>query len=484
MKRNRIIIATLLFSCAVAANAQNDRDAFRYSMLTPTGTARNTALGGSMGAFGADFSTASTNPAALGTYNRSEFSISPSLYFGSTKIEYNGETYKDYKPNFNLGNIGVVLTIPNDNESANWKAVQISTGINRMGNFNTYGYGCGPNMNGTSFIDYVAADANDKDIYTDASGQFTNGSYLGYLAWSGGLLGLDANNNFISKISQNSLMQEKSIQQKGSMNEYVFSISGNWMDKLFVGATLGIPYYSYVESYTYVETNTNRNEPFQSMTYQNYIHSEGSGINFKAGMLYQPFNFLRLGFAMHTPTYYGVEEEYDSRFTSHFDTLSVDKLASNGEFEYSINTPYRVLANAAFIFGNFGFINVDYEMADYSIMRLRSDSYSFRTENNSIMQMYRTGHTVRIGGELNLSPMALRAGYAYMSNPFAANVGRDASHQVFSAGIGFRSTTNYVDIAFQHVTNTDKDVFYEKSAYSYNVDNISNSVVVTAGWKF
>ena len=182
MKRNRIIIATLLFSCAVAANAQNDRDAFRYSMLTPTGTARNTALGGSMGAFGADFSTASTNPAALGTYNRSEFSISPSLYFGSTKIEYNGETYKDYKPNFNLGNIGVVLTIPNDNESANWKAVQISTGINRMGNFNTYGYGCGPNMNGTSFIDYVAADANNKDIYTDDDGirrYYENGKVKG-----------------------------------------------------------------------------------------------------------------------------------------------------------------------------------------------------------------------------------------------------------------------------------------------------------------
>ena len=123
-------------------------------------------------------------------------------------------------------------------------------------------------------------------------------------------------------------------------------------------------------------------------------------------------------------------------------------------------------------------------MAYYSIMRLRSDSYSFRTENNSIMQMYRTGHTVRVGGELNLSPVARRAGYAYMSNPFAANIGRDASHHVFSAGLGFRSTTNYIDIAFQHVTNTDKDVFYEKSAYSYNVDNISNSVVVTAGWKF
>ena len=482
MKRNRIIIATLLIGCAVAANAQNDRDAFRYSMLNPTGTARHTALGGSMGAFGADFSTASTNPAALGTYNRSEFSFSPSLYFGSTEIEYNGEKYKDYKPNFNLGNIGVVLTMPNDN--GNWKAVQISTGINRMGNFNTYAYGAGPNMNSTSFVDHIAAEANRDDIFTDANGQFTGGSYLGYLAWTGGLLGLDANNNFISNISSNSLMQEKSMQQKGSMNEYVFSVSGNWQDKLFVGATLGIPYYSYVESSTYMEKNSNKNEPLLSMTYQNYLHSEGSGINFKAGMLYQPFSFLRLGFALHTPTYYGVEEEYDSRFTSQFDTLSVDKPASDGEFDYTISTPYRVLANAAFIFGNFGFINVDYEMADYSVMRLRSDSYAFREENNSIMQMYRTGHTLRVGGELNLSPVALRAGYAYMSNPFAANTGRDASHQVFSAGIGFRSTTNYIDIAFQHVTNTDNDVFYNNAAYSYTVTNSSNSVVVTAGWKF
>ena len=71
-----------------------------------------------------------------------------------------------------------------------------------------------------------------------------------------------------------------------------------------------------------------------------------------------------------------------------------------------------------------------------------------------------------------------------MSNPFAANTGRDASHQVFSAGIGFRNTTNYIDIAFQHVTNTDNDVFYNHAAYSYTVTNSSNSVVVTAGWKF
>ena len=482
MNKKSFLLTLLTSISLISLQAQNDRDAFRYSLLQPTGTARHTALGGSMGAFGADFSTASTNPAALGTYNRSEISFSPSLYFNTTGIDYNGEKNEDFKSNFNLGNIGVVLTIPNDN--GNWKAVQVSTGINRLGNFNAYSIAGGPNLGNTSFVDYIAADANKSDIIVNGDGEFTGGSYLGFQAWNGYLLGVDANNNFVSLVSQNNLIQEKACQNKGSMNEYVFSLSGNWQDKLFVGATLGIPYFSYMDNYTYNENNTDRNDAFHSLAYQSYLHSEGSGINFKAGMLYQPFNFLRLGFAMHTPSYYSVEDEYDSRIKISHDSAQIDAITSDGYFEYTINTPYRVLANAAFIIGNYGFINFDYEMADYSVMRLRSDSYSFRDENNLISQMYRVGHTLRVGGELNLSPIALRVGYAYMSNPYAANTGRDASHQVFSAGFGFRSTTNYVDVAFQHVTNTDNDVFYNKAAYSYSVENISNSVVVTDGWKF
>ena len=487
MKRNRIIIATLLFSCAVAANAQNDWDAFRYSMLTPTGTARNTALGGSMGAFGADFSTASTNPAALGTYNRSEFSISPSLYFGSTKIEYNGETYKDYKPNFNLGNIGVVLTIPNDN--GNWKAVQVSTGINRLGNFNTYGYGCGPNMNGTSFMEEIAEMINQEPnkLRFDNSGNYLEGtgSDLSIFVWNNYLVDMDKNNNFYSAISHLSLNQEMTIQSKGSMNEYVFSLSGNWQDKLFVGATLGIPYFSFSQTTFYSETNIQgQSEQFNYLAYYDKINSEGSGINFKAGMLYQPFNFMRIGFALHTPTFYSVEETHYSDMSINLDTAKYSDVMQDVINTYTLNTPFRVLADMALIFGNYGFINVDYEMSDYSMMRMRADNRSYRNENANITNFYRAGHTVRVGGELNLSPVALRAGYAYMSNPYAAKTGWDASHHVFSAGFGFRSTTNYVDVAFQHVTNTDNDVFYNKAAYSYSVENISNSVVVTAGWKF
>jgi long-subunit fatty acid transport protein len=268
------------------------------------------------------------------------------------------------------------------------------------------------------------------------------------------------------------------------MNEYVFSISGNWQDKLFVGATLGIPYFTYKESYGYIEKDRDESSPYHNLEYQNYLHSEGSGVNFKAGVLYQPFNFLRFGLALHTPTFYTVEDDYESRLAIDHDSAKYNKTVSDGEFEYTLNTPYRVLANAAFIFGNYGFINVDYEMADYSVMRLRSDIYGFRSENNTISQIYTVGHTLRVGGELNLSPIALRAGYGYMSNPYDDKIGKDASHHILSAGLGFRSENNYIDVAYQHTTNTDKDVLYQNAAYSYNVNNISNSVVVTIGCKF
>lgn len=483
MKKNSIFIAAILGLASLSAGAQNDRDAFRYSMLNPTGTARYTALGGSMGAFGADFSTASTNPAALGTYNRSEFTISPSLYFGNTGIDYNGEYNSDYKTNFNLGNIGIVLTIPNDN--GDWKAIQLSTGINRMGNFNTYSYASGPNMQNSSFADFVAEGAN-SGFTTNTKGDFVSGSKIGYMGWESYLLDKDANGNFYSNARFADLIQEKSTETKGSMNEYVISLSGNYQDRLFIGATLGIPYFSYKESYTYLETNVNaKNEAFNGLDNQSFLHSEGSGINFKFGMLYQPFNFLRIGFAAHTPTYYSVEENYDSYFIVRHDSIGTyEDYTSDGRFVYTINTPYRLMGNVAFIIGNYGFINVDYEMADYSVMRMRSETYSFRDENNMISKSYRVGHTIRIGGEINLSPLVLRAGYAYVSDPYVKQIGRDASKNILSAGFGFRGASNYIDFAYQYVSNTDNDVFYNKAPYAYTINTSNHSIVVTAGWKF
>src|SRR5580658_4983078 len=108
--KKHISTAAFLLMVAGTALAQNETDVLRYSQLTFGGTARSSAMAGSMGALGADFSTLSVNPAGIGVYRRSEISITPQITFQSTGSTYNGTSSDDQKMNMNLGNIGIVLT--------------------------------------------------------------------------------------------------------------------------------------------------------------------------------------------------------------------------------------------------------------------------------------------------------------------------------------------------------------------------------------
>ncbi|MCD4745380.1 MAG: hypothetical protein K8R58_03690, partial [Bacteroidales bacterium] len=99
-KKSLIVLFVTLYSLSLFA--QNDVDALRYSKITFGGSARYMALSGAFGALGADFSTLSTNPAGIGLYKKSEFSITPSFYIGQTSSEYNDFTLDDSKYNFNL----------------------------------------------------------------------------------------------------------------------------------------------------------------------------------------------------------------------------------------------------------------------------------------------------------------------------------------------------------------------------------------------
>ncbi|MCB0805347.1 MAG: hypothetical protein KDC05_06070, partial [Bacteroidales bacterium] len=89
MKKLNFITAIVVL-LTLQLEAQNEVDALRYSTTSVVGTARYTAMGGAFGALGADFSTLSSNPAGIGLYKSSEFTITPSLYIGSTNSTYMG----------------------------------------------------------------------------------------------------------------------------------------------------------------------------------------------------------------------------------------------------------------------------------------------------------------------------------------------------------------------------------------------------------
>ena len=108
MKRFAIIP---LFAAVLQSSitAQNDADALRYARTFYSGTARFNAMGGAFGTLGADFSTASTNPAGLGLYSMSEITVTPAFYIGRTSSEYYPVTGIDTRFNFNLSNAGFVI---------------------------------------------------------------------------------------------------------------------------------------------------------------------------------------------------------------------------------------------------------------------------------------------------------------------------------------------------------------------------------------
>ena len=100
MKRLGIVVGLFLLSFMV--NAQYADDALRFSQVYYQGTARSMALAGSMGAIGADFLSASTNPAGMGLYRSGVYSISPEVSTTMASSVYNGDLSNDSRTIFDL----------------------------------------------------------------------------------------------------------------------------------------------------------------------------------------------------------------------------------------------------------------------------------------------------------------------------------------------------------------------------------------------
>ena len=299
MKKN-ISTAVLVLMVAGTALAQNENDVLRYSQLTFGGTARSSAMGGSMGALGADFSTLSGNPAGIGVYRRSEISITPQLSFQSNTANYNGTSSEDQKMNFNLGNVGIVLTKNLERRNSEWKFVQFGLGLNRLADFQS--------RTTTSGV----SSASLLDVYRDNAAGFTPDElmqqqrYSSNLAYQSYLLDTTSNNvNYVNPLAPGEkVTQTKTTETKGAYNETVLTLGGNYMDKLFLGFTLGLPTINYTENTVYTETTTTPGmSNFQSMTLNQYLNTTGNGVNFKFGAIYKPIESVRVGLAVHSPTW-------------------------------------------------------------------------------------------------------------------------------------------------------------------------------------
>jgi hypothetical protein len=507
----RALVLTLLGFFSGKSFAQSDIDAIRYSRGGAGGTSRALAMGGAFGAVGADVSAAAYNPAGLAVFRRGEFTYSGALKFSNNSAEiYNN---KSLQPNlkFAFNNFGLALTWDSGNDPESRHAIAFTS--TQIQNFSNVVRMSGYTNNSSIAKDMLNLASQQRDAST------LNGNYewLGFQTYL-----LDTiDQNFISLLdTKRTVLQTRDLIQTGKNNDVNFSYAYTYKDKYYIGASLGIPrieYESYMYHYEYDDRDSMRigfTSPttythtyvddfpgmhdiylerggFKELEYLEYFKTTGTGLNFKIGGIARVNDMLRIGFYYHTPTIYKLTDVYYNQMTTFFDASG-----SNGDFaqypegsgrsEYKVNTPSRIGLNSALQFGKRAIVSLDYEMVNYRKVQITSKQIKdFEGVNSLIASKYGIGHNVKIGGELNFSPLMVRAGYAMMGSPFGNAFTGDFVRHNLSLGLGLRPKGNfYLDLVWVSAFSNENYYLFTTLDTKSRIHYQSGMLGATAGIKF
>ena len=312
------------------------------------------------------------------------------------------------------------------------------------------------------------------------------------LAWSTWLIDTipGTNNQYYSPFTDAKLNNEALVKTSGAMDEISFSFGGNYSDKLFIGATLGVPVLSYKEVISYAEFATDSATlakgiaSFQTNSAQ---QNSSAGINLKLGVIYQPVSFLRLGASFQTPSYFWkVKDSYRRDMISYYTNgKNSDTWSYDNNYRFSLTTPLKFNVSAAFLIQKRAFISAEYDFIDYSMATLYADDYAFNSENEAIDNKYGICHTFKVGAEVNVtSKFLLRAGYNYKTSPYKNFESKyDASAHYGSVGFGIRTKSIFFDMAYVLKYSKDSFCLYQDDDV-ISTRGLSHRIVATIGCKF
>jgi len=506
----------LPFVCT-AAFAQIPEDALRYSFYPQNGSARVLAIGGAMGSLGGDITTAYVNPAGLGNYRSSEFVVTPGLSFNNNSIDFRGTNNQSNKNAFGLGPSGFVFGY-GDGEKANTSHA-ISITVMQTANFNNSVQYSGYN-NYSSYAEKWAEEAGESGETIDqikADPQYAFSSALALYTHLVDTFRIAPTTVRFRSTSEfvldngDALFQQNSIQSKGGIYEIALGYATNKNDKLLIGATLGIPILHYENSTTFTESDTsaNTNNNFGYFKYNQTYTTSGVGINLKAGVIYKPTQFIRLGFAIHTPTIYSnLKDTWTSSLEAQTENYhGFSSITSNdftagqpGESQYNLYTPLKMMISGSYVFREAedvskqrAFVTGDIEYVNHhgSIFTssaeepTQSDLDYYHSLNDVIKSQYKGAFNFRVGGELKFNTIMGRLGFAYYGNPYK-DPALKASNTLLSGGVGYRNNGIFVDLTYVYSINKNIDFPYrleDKANTFATTKNQLSNVVMTFGIK-
>ncbi len=479
------------------------------------GTARSMAMGNAFTALGADMVSASLNPAGIGMYMGSDFSISAMMQFTksptpSSDAFYSANTpkheqrYKDHSERFGLSSLGGVFTAYKSTGALT--NINIGVVYNRIADFNRNTLIASIGNPGTESLANVFCTLSNIDgLQTNDNGTMDFGSEPYYwgavLAYKNGLTNKDDQGWLIDRISPDAeIDQYSSVETRGSIGEYAITAGFNFMDIFYVGASLGIQSLNYRrevfygEDYIYTEETLppgvpqypgdENYMPYQTV-YMNYVQRTritGTGFNFKLGVTARPVKWLRIGLAYHTPTYYDAALRYGGEMWSStysagdnpdnynigpkgymYDNVATPIWEDVGPYAWKYRTPSRLLTGVAFTLAERVILSADYERSWYQSTRLQRSPIMGLSYTDINKEIFKGSNTVRLGAEAYILPfLPVRAGYIWSGSTLRKGY-EDiiASHPMptkqwyVTAGLGIKFNRSiYLDLAYQYGTTS------------------------------
>jgi len=257
------------------------------------------------------------------------------------------------------------------------------------------------------------------------------------------------------------------------------------------GFSIGVPFLTYEERKEYRETDVNFSVPiFNSLQYDQTLIANGAGLNAKFGLIYRAHQALRLSMAIHTPTYYQIDETYTTGMDYDYTIEDQNNFGSasspEGSFNYSLRTPWRFFAGAGTIFGKSGFLTGEIEYVNYGGNKFLFEG--FPTVEAEINQETRDNLSdairIRTGAEYAIEDFRLRGGVGLQQ---AAVEGDKNFYTNFSVGAGIRKRAYYLDVAYRrNGLKTSYTPYLTGDAPQQFVDNdnVRENFVVTLGFRW
>jgi hypothetical protein len=480
MKKYLIPILSLIFMQVAHAQLSLNghfygEDALKFNTFNPSvGTAKVIGMGGSFTALGADATNAYLNPAGLGFYNKSEFSISPVFGNYNSNSKYIGISTATTSSDLKMGQLAVVFS--SRGAGTLKKRSAWSLAYNNLANFQS-NYNYSGSNNKSSIADYFAQKASSRNIKSaDLDKEFNSSTIqadnITALAYQSYLIEPIANNYYEPFELYLPADQSGNVSTKGNLNQINLSYGVNYDNKTYLGFGIGLQNLSHTVL-TQLTESFAKGETFNKFRFSDELYTSGTGLNINIGTIYKITEDIRIGVAITSPTAMRTSETYIGKVV--IDPKPNTVVTPNksittvpNDFSYRITSPLRASSGLSFFLPKkLGAINFDVEYIGYSKMGIKDseDATWSSDQKQGIQNQFKDVINLKAGAELRFGNARLRGGLAYNQNP---NKNQSAiltkATLIGSLGAGFRTERFFGDVAFNA----------SKSTFGYTPYTVSN----------